>query len=86
MGSLYDRADIYDLLETEERFALYRRHWERVLEGTGIRSLLDVSIGSGCVTLPLAELGVELWGSDLSGGRRRAGDCPWTCAGATSGI
>lgn len=67
MGSLYDRADIYDLLETEERFALYRRHWERVLEGTGIRSLLDVSIGSGCVTLPLAELGVELWGSDLSG-------------------
>ena len=63
---LYDRADIYDLIETEERFDVYKRHWERVLRDTGIRSLLDVSIGSGSVTLPLAELGVELSGSDLS--------------------
>lgn len=66
MPSLYDRADIYDLLETEERFNAYKRHWTCVLRDTGIRSLLDVSIGSGCVTLPLAELGVELSGSDLS--------------------
>ena len=66
MGELYNRADIYDLLETEERFQGYKRCWERTLEGTDIRSLLDVSIGSGCVTLPLAELGVEVSGSDLS--------------------
>lgn len=66
MPSLYDRADIYDLLETDDRFNAYKRHWEYVLQDTGIRSLLDVSIGSGCVTLPLAELGVELSGSDLS--------------------
>lgn len=66
MPSLYDRADIYDLLETDDRFDAYKRHWEHVLRDTGIRSLLDVSIGSGCVTLPLAELGVELSGSDLS--------------------
>lgn len=66
MATVYDRADIYDLIENEERFAAYRRHWERVLDGTGVRSLLDVSIGSGSVTLPLAALGVELCGSDLS--------------------
>ena len=28
MGALYDRADIYDLIETEERFSVYRQHWE----------------------------------------------------------
>lgn len=67
MGTIYDRADIYDLMENEEHFAAYRRHWERVLEGTEVRALLDVSIGSGGVTLPLAGLGVELSGSDLSG-------------------
>lgn len=67
MASLYDRADIYDLIETEDRFTAYRHHWERVLAGRGVRTLLDVSIGSGSVTLPLLELGVELYGSDLSG-------------------
>ncbi len=66
MPSLYDRADIYDLIETDERFDAYKRHWERVLRDTHIRSLLDVSIGSGSATLPLVELGVELSGSDLS--------------------
>lgn len=67
MPSLYDRADIYDLIENEERHGWYKRHWETVLRDTGIHSLLDVSIGSGSVTLPLAELGVGLYGSDLSG-------------------
>ena len=68
MPSLYDRADIYDLFETDDRFNAYKRHWERVLRDTDIRSFLDVSIGSGCVTLPLAELGIALSGSDLSEG------------------
>lgn len=67
MASLYDRADIYDLLETEERYQITRRHWEQVLLGKHIRTLLDVSIGSGNLTLPLAELGIRLYGSDLSG-------------------
>ncbi len=67
MASLYDRADIYDLLETEQRYQITKRHWETVLSGKKIGTLLDVSIGSGSLTLPLAELGVELYGSDLSG-------------------
>lgn len=66
MGSLYDRADIYDLLETEERYQITKRHWERVLSGKQVKTLLDVSIGSGNLTLPLEELGVALYGSDLS--------------------
>ena len=67
MPSLYDRADIYDLIETEERFDVYKRHWTAALGDAAIHSLLDVSIGSGSVTLPLAEMGVALSGSDLSG-------------------
>lgn len=66
MPSLYDRANIYDLIENEERYGWYQQHWETVLRGAEICSLLDVSIGSGSVTLPLAELGVALSGSDLS--------------------
>lgn len=71
MVSLYDRADIYDLLETEERYQITKRHWERVLSGKKIGTLLDVSIGSGNLTLPLAELGIRLYGSDLSEGMLR---------------
>lgn len=66
MKTLYDRADIYDLLENEERYAAIRKHWELLLTGKNIRSLLDVSIGSGNLTLPLLDMGIQLYGSDLS--------------------
>ena len=66
MNSIYDRADIYDLIETEQRAEIYKKHWEQVFQGTDIHTLLDVSVGSGNVTLPLAALGIEISGSDLS--------------------
>lgn len=66
MGKLYERDDIYDLLESEARDAITRKHYETVFAGKGIRTLLDVSIGTGSMTLPLAELGISLSGSDLS--------------------
>lgn len=66
MASIYDRADIYDLLEDESRYETYRQHWESVLKNRSIKTLLDVSIGSGSVTLPITDLGVLLSGSDLS--------------------
>ena len=66
MEKLYNRADIYDLLETERRAEITRGHWERVLTGKQVAALLDVSIGSGNLTLPLCKLGVRLTGSDLS--------------------
>lgn len=66
MPTIYDRADIYDLLEDEDRYNVYKKHWETILQNRHIETLLDVSIGSGSVTLPLADLGVRLSGSDLS--------------------
>lgn len=66
MQKLYDRADIYDLIESPERFGINKRHWEFVFAGKNIDTLLDVSIGTGSITLPLASLGVHLSGSDLS--------------------
>ena len=32
MASVYDRADIYDLLEDESRYETYKKHWEIVLQ------------------------------------------------------
>ncbi len=66
MGQLYDRTDIYDLFDNEDKYQAIRKHWEKLLEGKGIHSFLDVSIGTGSLTLPMAELGVSLYGSDLS--------------------
>jgi len=66
VAKLYDRADIYDLIESEFRYQAFKGHWKAVLAGKNIHSLLDVSIGSGSVTIPLLELGVKLSGLDLS--------------------
>ena len=66
MASLYDRADIFDLIENENRSALYREHWKTIMLGKELHTLLDVSIGTGSVTIPVAELGVSFSGSDLS--------------------
>lgn len=67
MEKLYERADIYDLIETEDRSHIVRNDWKALLAGRKIETLLDVSIGAGAMTLPLQELGVSLCGSDLSG-------------------
>lgn len=66
MASIYQKADIYDLLEDREHIEIYKRHWAALVKDKGIHSFLDVSIGSGSVTLPLAEMGIEVSGSDLS--------------------
>lgn len=66
MASIYDKADIYDLVETEERYQIYADHWRTVFKDRPVRTCLDVSIGSGNVTLPLSELNIRLYGSDLS--------------------
>ena len=66
MEKLYDRADIYDLFDNESRYNVVREHWKKLLHDKEISSFLDVSYGTGNLTLPLAELGIELYGSDLS--------------------
>ena len=66
MSQLYDRADIYDLIESEQRSEAIRKDWANFQGNREIHTLLDVSIGSGGMTLPLQELGIEISGSDLS--------------------
>lgn len=66
MDKLYERADIYDLIENEERSTAIRNDWKQFLADIKIKTLLDVSIGTGSMTLPLQELGIEIYGSDLS--------------------
>ena len=38
MSSLYDRAEIYDLLESEKRNEAARRDWQGFLGGRSIRT------------------------------------------------
>lgn len=64
--SLYDRADIYDLRFDQRGWDLFREHYARVFAGADIKTVLDCSIGSGNLTLELAELGYRVTGSDLS--------------------
>ncbi len=66
MSSLYDLEDIYDLIENEKRTEIIRNDWKQFLGERQIHTFLDVSIGTGGMTLPLQELGIELYGSDLS--------------------
>ena len=66
MPSIYDSADIYDLLDDEAHFEAYKAHWKEVIGDKPIKTVLDVSIGSGTVTIPLFDLGVTVTGSDLS--------------------
>ena len=66
MASIYDSADIYDIIEDDTRYEMYVKHWEKVLEGKDVKSMLDVSIGTGSVTIPLLDKGISVSGSDLS--------------------
>ena len=66
MASIYDSADIYDIIEDDTRYEMYVKHWEKVLGDKDICSMLDVSIGTGSVTIPVLDKGISLSGSDLS--------------------
>ena len=66
MSQLYDRTELYDLIESEKRTESIRMDWEKFIGDREIHSFLDVSIGTGGMTLPLQELKIEIFGSDLS--------------------
>ncbi len=66
MASIYESADIYDLIENQERYEIYAAHWKHIFQGKNINTMLDVSIGTGSVTIPVTDCGVSLCGSDLS--------------------
>ena len=64
--SMYDRAEIYDLRFNQQTWDWAKEHYQTVLAGADIQSVLDCSIGSGNLTLELAELGYQVTGSDLN--------------------
>lgn len=53
-------------MESEARYKGFLQHWKTVLADKNINTLLDVSIGSGSLTIPILELGIRLYGSYLS--------------------
>ena len=58
MASVYDRTDIYDLFDSPKKDAQTLPHWQTVFRRQApFRSALDVSIGTGSLTLPLGQLG-----------------------------
>ena len=46
MSQLYDRTDIYDLVESDQRTEIIRKDWADFLGDREIHTLLDVSIES----------------------------------------
>lgn len=60
---LYDRADIYDLIENEDCVHIVRDDWKDLLAGRKVETLLDVSIGAGAMTL--AGAGIRGYGFRL---------------------
>lgn len=63
---LYDYPDIYDERFTEGANKAYREHYKKMFSGCDITDILDCSIGTGCLTFCLCELGYQVYGSDLS--------------------
>ena len=47
MSNLYDRAEIYDLLEDDTRYSWNLRHWQKLFADKDIHTMLDV------ISLPL---------------------------------
>lgn len=66
MASLYDRPELYDLTDNESKDQITLKHWEKLFSGKEINTVLDVSIGTGGLTIPMTALGIRLSGSDLS--------------------
>lgn len=66
MADLYDFPEIYDERFTDGANQAYKQHYEKMLVGKSLRSILDCSFGTGNLTFPLLELGYEVSGSDIS--------------------
>ncbi|MCH4887860.1 class I SAM-dependent methyltransferase [Acidaminobacter sp. JC074] len=66
MTTIYDRAEIYDLAHTDKKEQVLRDFYSGLFKDKHIKDILDVSIGSGNLSLSLLDIGYNLSGSDLS--------------------
>ncbi|KYG98884.1 class I SAM-dependent methyltransferase [Bradyrhizobium sp. DOA1] len=62
-SSLYERPDLYDLMAPRD--AILERFYVEIAREGGNR-VLDLACGSGRLTIPLAQAGLEVVGADLS--------------------
>lgn len=75
MADLYDYPDIYDERFTGRANQAYKEHYRKMFANKEIHTLLDCSFGTGNLTFPLAELGYQVSGSDISAGMlQKAGE------------
>lgn len=67
MADLYNYPEIYDERFGEMAYNAYKNHYQKMLAGKEIHTVLDCSVGTGNLTFCLGELGYQISGSDLSG-------------------
>ncbi len=72
MDSLYDDTDLYDLVSPPD--AAMQRFYAESAGGPG-RRVLELACGTGQITVPLAETGALVTGTDLRGNHAGAGPC-----------
>ncbi len=66
MADLYDYPEIYDERFSDRAHQAYKEHYKKLFTSKGIGTILDCSFGTGNLTFPLAELGYQVSGSDIS--------------------
>ena len=67
MEILYEDAELYDIIHDDQRNEIIKGFWEKIdLKQYGIKTIHDCSIGTGQMTIPLAILGYQVSGSDIS--------------------
>lgn len=66
MKNLYETPDIYDLHYNKNKEKPLVDYYDHVLSDKAIQTILDVSIGSGNLTMALCDMGYQVTGSDLS--------------------
>lgn len=63
---LYDFPDAYDLLFSEEFVKECTEFFQKIFAGKKIRTVLDCTVGTGLMTIPMAKLGYKTTGSDIN--------------------
>lgn len=63
---LYDKPEVYDIAYSEKFNEKLKEFYSYVFQNKEIQTILDCSVGSGNLSLALAELGYNLYGSDIN--------------------
>jgi ubiquinone/menaquinone biosynthesis C-methylase UbiE len=69
MSSYNEFAEVYDLFMEDVDYKAWSRYVEEIFDLYGIKPgrILDTACGTGNITIPLSQMGYEMWGLDISG-------------------